>query len=247
MAGFLLLVGIDMYIEDRILNAIMQHAEREFPNECCGVVINDSGVLQYIESVNLSPYPDNSFVLNPVLLAQHNSRIELIVHSHPNRSAKPSEADMAGCERCKIPYLIVSYPAGDIQCYRPKGYRPNLSGRPFVYGVFDCFALVRDYYAYELNIMLPDRERPAYGWWQSHDESCLIADYKKWGFEKVDDLRPGDVIVMQLQAVVPNHVAVYLGDGIILHHTLNGLSGHEQYGNYWRKNTICYLRHNERD
>jgi len=235
-------------IDDIIIDQITQHAERVFPNECCGLVLDNGGLLQYVEAENQSPTPEQSFLIDPVFYAQAANRVVIVVHSHPNRSPEPSEADKASSERANVPFLIMGYPSCDIQCYYPDGYTADYEGRQFVYGIFDCFGLVKDFYQNELNINLPDRERPPYGWW--HDKavnSCIIADYKKWGFERVDSPQHGDVVVVQLQGVIPNHVAVYLEGGLIVHQTLNNISKQEQYGNYWRKNTICYLRHHEKN
>lgn len=235
-------------IEDKVLAAITSHAERAFPQESCGLVLDNNGLLHYLPCENKSHQPEQSFLIDPVIYAQCADRVKMIVHSHPNRSAQPSQADMASCERSGVPYFILSYPAGAIQCYYPKGYVPEFEGRPFVYGVFDCFGLVKDWYKSQLLIDLPDRERPPYGWWLNPENtSCIISDYQRWGFHKTDDLKRGDVIVMQLAGQLPNHVSVYLGEGVMLHQTLNNISRQEQYGNYWRKNTIAYLRHNEND
>jgi len=233
-------------IEDKIIAAITHHAERVFPLECCGLVIDNGGALQYIECENQSHDPEKSFLIDPVVYAKCADKVKFIVHSHPNRSPQPSEADKASSERAGIPFLIMSYPTCEVSNYYPAGYKTPLEGRPFVYSVMDCFTLVRDFYQQVLNITIPDRQRLPYGWWENSGiNSYIMAEYQQWGFAKTDDLKRGDVIVMQLQGQVPNHVAVYLGDGIILHQTLNTTSRQEQYGSYWRKNTVCYLRHNE--
>jgi len=235
-------------IEDKIIAEITHHAAHVFPEECCGLVIDNGGVLQYIECENKSHQPENSFLIDPLVYARCANNVKFIVHSHPNRSPQPSEADKASSERAGIPFLIMSYPTCEVSNYYPTGYKTPLEGRQFVYSVMDCFTLVKDYYSQVLNIEIPDRQRKPYGWWnESGAESYIMSDYEKWGFKKVDFLKSGDLIIMQLQGHAPNHAAVYLGDGIILHQTLNTVSRREQYGNYWRKNTVCYLRHNEND
>jgi cell wall-associated NlpC family hydrolase len=56
-------------------------------------------------------------------------------------------------------------------------------------------------------------------------------------------LKVGDVLLMQVAASVPNHAAVYLGDGLILHHLQGRLSSRDVYGGYWQKVTTHALRH----
>jgi cell wall-associated NlpC family hydrolase len=48
---------------------------------------------------------------------------------------------------------------------------------------------------------------------------------------------------MQVASPVPNHAAVYLGDGLILHHLQGRLSSRDVYGGYWQKVTTHALRH----
>jgi proteasome lid subunit RPN8/RPN11 len=40
-----------------------------------------------------------------------------IVHSHPDGSAEPSEHDKKACKFLQIPYMIISWPEGDIVEY----------------------------------------------------------------------------------------------------------------------------------
>ncbi|MNC75892.1 NlpC/P60 family protein [compost metagenome] len=53
------------------------------------------------------------------------------------------------------------------------------------------------------------------------------------------------MIVMQIQAPEPNHAAVYIGDGLMIHHLHGRLSERAVYGGYWQERTILTLRHKE--
>jgi hypothetical protein len=48
---------------------------------------------------------------------------------------------------------------------------------------------------------------------------------------------------MQVASPVPNHAAIYLDDGPILHHLQGRLSSRDVYGGYWQKITTHTLRH----
>jgi cell wall-associated NlpC family hydrolase len=50
---------------------------------------------------------------------------------------------------------------------------------------------------------------------------------------------------MQIHASVPNHGAVLLEDGKILHHVIGRLSCRDIYGDYWRRVTVHVIRHKE--
>jgi len=233
-------------IQDKTLADITSHAEKEFPRESCGLIVDNFGKLEYVKCENKSDDPLASFLIDPVVYASLSSKIMCVVHSHPNRSSKLSQADIASSERCMKPFMVISYPTCEISNYYPTGFKTPLEGRQFVYSVMDCFTIIRDFYKWELGIEIEDRQRRPYGWWEEPGASSyLMEDYQKWGFEKVLSPKRGDVIVMQLQGTAPNHVAVYTGDGVMIHHTLNNISRSEMYGGYWRKNTICILRHNQ--
>ena len=58
-------------------------------------------------------------------------------------------------------------------------------------------------------------------------------------------MRPGDIIMMRVQAPVTNHAAVYLGDNIILHHMFGHLSSRTPYGKYYRDRTVRVVRDKE--
>ena len=101
--------------------------------------------------------------------AEDAGEIVMVCHSHPFASPQPSAADRAMCELTRLPWLIVNHPLGDVCAFVPIGYRTPLLGRPFVHGVHDCYSLIRDHYAWELGIELPDFPR-AERWWEQGGE-----------------------------------------------------------------------------
>jgi cell wall-associated NlpC family hydrolase len=72
-----------------------------------------------------------------------------------------------------------------------------------------------------------------------------MENFAQAGFSPVDasDLQTGDCFLMQVASSVPNHAAVYLGDGLILHHLQGRLSSRDVYGGYWQKVTTHILRY----
>jgi proteasome lid subunit RPN8/RPN11 len=223
------------------------HAVDEYPRESCGVVVVRKGRERYIRCRNLAATPDEHFVLSPedYAAAEDEGEVTAIVHSHPNVPARPSEADKVGCERSELPWVIISVMPGpvvaDTQIIEPSGYEAPLVGREWAHGVLDCWALCRDWYATEMGVQLPDPPRRD-GWWDD-GQSDLYGDATMVGagFHKIDlrDLRKGDLILMQIRSknLVPNHAAIYLGDGLILHHMSGRLSSRDVYGGYWQEVT----------
>lgn len=234
-------------MNDSIIDQIQAHAERAFPLEACGLILNIGGSLSVLPCDNQSPTPEQSFLIDPLLQATYHGKIAAVYHSHPNRSAEPSAADIASAERCNLPFLIVSYPECQWHSYTPRGILPApYVGRSFVYGVMDCLNLVSDYYRHELGIRINDGERKAWGWWDDVAHYYdFINGFMAAGFQRVESPQKHDVVIMQLRGVCPSHAAIYQGDNVILHHAGNGtLSREEMYGQYWRNRTVCFLRHN---
>lgn len=233
---------------------IAAHAAAEFPHECCGLVVfwPASAQVSYLRCANMAPGSmQDSFVLDPQAWADvedAGGEVLAVVHSHPNASAHPSMADRVMCERSGLPWLIMGWPSGVMTRTDPTGWLAPLIGREFAHGTLDCYTLIRDYYAQELAIALPDFQR-ADGWWETPGAAgCNLYrdNFAAAGFHLVDG-RPQahDVLLMRVAARVDNHAAVFLGDGTILHHLYGRLSCRDVWGDGWARHTTGVLRHRD--
>ena len=119
-------------------------------------------------------------------------------------------------------------------------------GREFVFGVVDCYTLVRDWYAREYGVQLRDYDRRDKFW--DRGENLYMDNFAAEGFAKIplEEVRRGDLILMNLVSPLPNHAAIYMGDQQVLHHVQSRLSSRDVYGSYYRKSTACALRHESR-
>lgn len=228
------------------------HAQAEAPFESCGVVVREPGDgLVYIACRNIAG-ERNQFVIDPgdYARAADTGEIVAIVHSHILIPPTPTEADRVEIERYGLPWLIVNPTTGAHAVAVPTGYSAPLIGRPFVHGLHDCYGIVRDYFA-ALGIPLSDYPR-AYGWWDDPDGPDMYRDnFDAEGFIQIasgfDDararLREHDLILMNIRARRDNHMAVYLGGGVILHHLINQLSRRETYQEFYQRRTTAVLRH----
>lgn len=227
-----------------LFSAIMAHAQETPNRECCGLVTVYRGVLMYRPCRNIAEGAQE-FEIHPEDYIRCDAEgIVGVVHSHLHGSPVPSMADRVGCERSGLPWFIVALPSGAYQTLEPEGYEAPLIGRPFVHGVLDCYSLGRDYYAQQ-DIQVMDFERTP-DWWEKGENMLTPENFARAGFRVVTDgtLQPDDVIIMQNGLTsVANHVGVYLGDGIFLHHSGGRLSCREPYGGYWAKITRHILRH----
>lgn len=231
-----------MSLPETILTEIRAHAGRDYPRESCGLVIVRKGRRRYVPCRNIAEKNEH-FVIHPedYAAAEDAGEVVMVVHSHPNIAPQPSDADLVGCERSGVPWLIVNWPTGAIHEFKPSGYRAPLVGRQFSHGALDCYSLIQDYYAQELGITLPDFERPD-EWWLK-GKNLYLEGFEKAGFVRVDEPQQHDGLLMQVASPVPNHAAIFLGDGCILHHELHRLSSRDVFGGWYRKCTVAVVRH----
>jgi proteasome lid subunit RPN8/RPN11 len=228
------------------------HAESVAPRECCGVVVRENaGSFTYVACENLARETEH-FVINPTdyARAEDTGEVIAIAHSHVFEPPVPSLADRTGIERSMLPWLVVNHPLGTWTLTRPEGFTAPLLGRPFVHGVHDCYALVRDYYATQ-DVRLNDYAR-SWGWWEGASGPDLYRDnFTTEGFVQIasgfDDartkLREHDLILMKIRAPRENHMAVYLGNSVILHHLIGQTSRREVYQEFYQRRTTAVLRH----
>jgi proteasome lid subunit RPN8/RPN11 len=225
----------------------LAHAAREFPREACGLLVIHKGRETYVPCRNICVGTDQ-FVIHPedYVRADRLGEVVGVFHSHPNLPAEPSQADKVACETSGLPWFILSFPSGQWHETQPSGYIAPLVGRAWAHGVLDCYSVIRDWYRAERGIDLPNFDR--FDEWWKRGQSLYLDNFDSAGFDALgavqsQDMEVGDVLLMQVASPVPNHAAIYLGDGLILHHLQGRLSSRDVYGGYWQKITTHILRH----
>lgn len=226
--------------EDSTIREIYAHAEEEHSKECCGVVTAAGDVVRL---ENVAKNPHSSFCISAQDYLKYAGGAMFAYHSHPDRPAAASEADLEWVERCRIPLMIVSWPQGDIRMIGDPCKGRALEGRPFIYGVYDCYSLVQDYYSRHFDYTLPTVTRPRFNWWESGELDPFMEGADRSGLVDANTPEPGDMLMFQFNgAKVTNHTGVYVGDDMLLHHRLLSLSTLSQYDETYRNATTRILR-----
>jgi len=235
-------------ISDKLKVEIIDHAQRAYPHEACGLIVVIKGRKRFWPCGNLADQPDDFFNLDPAdyAAAEDAGTIVAVVHSHPYTKPEPSMADQIACNRSGLPWLIVNPITQQWGEVKPNDYRPPLVGREYCWGSLDCWSCVRDWYKQEWDLNLPDWDRPKRKDWDAAPQFEQL--YAEAGFCDVDlkRLQVGDALLMAIGAVGLNHVAVYVGDQYVLHHLNGRLSSRDLLGDWLLKCTGKVLRHESR-
>jgi len=228
---------------------IQVHAVAAYPHEACGVIKDGA----YVRTANVDADPEQGFRIASCRLNDLQP-IEAIVHSHPDGPDCPTAADMRGQIATAVPWVIVSTDGKG--CLPPFAFGdpvpvPPLVERGFRHGVTDCYALIRDGFRLERDIVLPEFPRD-WEWWLAGGD--LYRDgFAQAGFRSLGEAEspePWDVFLAQTpRSPVPNHGGIYLGNGEILHHLTARLPSdptrlsRREPGSRWQRYVTHWLRY----
>lgn len=122
----------------------------------------------------------------------------------------------------------------------------HLIGLPYKSGDQDCYGLALRYYREVYGVQLTNFARPE-GWW-NHSEMDLINQFLEHdGWDKIGLniklLCPGDGLVFSLVGGKANHVGIYVGNGLFIHHVLGRFSAEDALLQKWTSKLLMIVRH----
>lgn len=123
----------------------------------------------------------------------------------------------------------------------------HLLNLEFEEGWQDCYTLAQKYYLEFMGVELKDYSRPD-RWHMLPDFDFFSRLYRQEGFEDMGtnpgSVVIGDALLMTLgRTTVVNHVAIYVGKGLILHHLTDQKSRLDTYNARWRERVTRVIRH----
>jgi proteasome lid subunit RPN8/RPN11 len=226
---------------------IRKYAIAEYENDCheaCGLLLSDGEVYP---CENKSESPQTEFVIESSAYAklERERGVACIWHSHTNGNSKFTAADVDLINRSQK--ILVLYDVYTNEFYEadPSGKTP-LIGRQFLYGIYDCYSLIRDYYQQERGIEIPNYPRSSDNpVWDKAEWDWIDSEYERVGFRSVKQLEVGDVLAMSIgrNAKGINHLAIYLGEDKFMHQLHDRKSNIDVWGGSWNSYTIKYLRY----
>lgn len=257
----------------QVVADILSHARDEYPKECCGIVVEEAGQFRYIPCDNIHAEPEKAFEIDPKITIEWMQRgaLRACVHSHPDGPNHPSYRDQeqqvaTGLPWGVVPVIGVTLPQseeakeagepaktatipGDIIWWGDQLPRVSLYNRRFIWGVFHCWTLMRDFYLAETGIQL--MFLPCHDDFIPRGDNMFLDNVENAGLRnlgKVDmsELRRGDILLGHLRGEFPNHAGVYLGGDDFLHHPPDALSGTATLLRWW-PHIDTVLRHDRFD
>lgn len=222
--------------------AMRTYAERAYPKETCGFILVDGTV---VECENTSDQPD-TFTISAQDTADYFDDAQACWHSHANHSGF-SPADIKACKALNLPYAVWNCGGSEAFWLDPR-QDAGLLGRPWNYGVYDCYAAARDWYKQQMAVELGDYPRDYEGEWRTRGFTHFEDNFSSEGFERISvtaDLRRGDVLMFRIRNQnCCNHVAVVEDPAAntLYQHLVGRVSELTSYSGYFRENTYMVLR-----
>jgi hypothetical protein len=144
-----------------------------------------------------------------------------------------------------LAYTIISKDKDHSKSYLPDRYfeKVNYENRIYIYGMLDCYTLIRDYFREKYNVWVPANIDRQFGWW--HNGRNLYVDmYEPYGFhETFEKIKIDDVLIFKFDKGMPSHSAIYIGNGMMMHHMLGRFSCIEPFDGIYKLSIAGVLRY----
>ncbi len=123
--------GLSMQIRRAARDAVVAHARRDAPLECCGLLLGQAGIVEEAVPAGNLRRSRTRYLIDPrdhfaaLRRARESGRAVLgAYHSHPRSAAVPSPADLEEAHDAAFLYVIVSLQdpgSPDVLAYRLAG------------------------------------------------------------------------------------------------------------------------------
>jgi len=225
---------------ESLKDELRDYSNENSPNECCGLIIEKNDKISFFKCANISSNKKTSCVLSPLDYMRAYKKGKIIAHFHSQPDKSASIIDYINAVNHNIFSVIYSWEFDLFSFVEPK--LKDYLNKDYNIGKSDCYTLVIDYFRDELGVKLKDYERK--GEWWKESPNLILDNFKKEGGIAVDfkDIKRNDVVAFNLGGAVC-HFAIYLGDGMYLHHPYNEKSIISEIDEKYIKKISLVIRH----
>lgn len=230
-----------MILTIEALNSIEYVTRLMYPNEMCGIITNNG---EFKQITNVSENPMKSFELHPMEFYKEKDNFVAIVHSHTSTRylhiCTPSRLDWTTQQIWNIPFFISGF---DGFVYTspikfPLERQDDYIGRPYIYGIFDCGTLAKDFYWFNFSISIeidPIMSLTPKNLWANTISTLLMSN----NFIEVSGAKQkGDLLLVNVFGDFNNHVIIYLDEDWVLNQNIT--SAYEPYSDWENKINKIY-------
>jgi len=214
---------IEHFKREEIEKAV-KHCQKHYPNEAGGIF---DGAGLFVPFDNISDKPESCYDIDSSEIYSRiiENDITCFIHSHINQdNFRASYADQIAQREVNLPYGIIHLKNNSCThvCFFGDDIQMEpLVGRPFVYGIWDCLSLSRDYWKVRYDYELPDPPRKWCFWFKGGN---MVDIFPKLTQVKLTEIKEGDFLMYGLQTNTINHLGVMGENGLAIHHFHNCLS-----------------------
>ncbi len=230
-------------LTEEIKQRIRYLAGKSYPEEVCGFLTN-KGIMPID---NTAAEPLHFAEIDPLSYAKAEAEgIVFMYHSHA-KDSNFSQQDVLVCKQLNIPFVLYCVESDKFIIGNPTG--GDFVGRDWIYGLQDCYALVRDWYFHCRGIRLDDFARCESGETRREDWNVFCESFEGQGFTRLSPygirFQAGDVLLMQIASPNPNHLGLIFDSDKqeFMHHGLDRKSSIEPYGGFWERHVVGVLRY----
>lgn len=224
-----------------IKDKIREYAIKNKPYEICGLIIQVNDLLEMFPCKNISFHKEDSCMLNPLDYIVASTKGKIIAYVHSHKSKHLSILDNFNAFNHNIISVVYSYEEDEFYIILPE--LESYLNIAFEIGKNDCFELVRNYFYKKFTIDIGDFTRDEN--WYKINPNSIIDEYENRGFIKINtynNIQINDVIVFNIDNI-PSHMAIYLGNDLILHHPRKNRSEICEIGESLKKRICLIGRH----
>jgi proteasome lid subunit RPN8/RPN11 len=234
-----------------VVAAIQQHAMEAYPMEACGIITDDV----YVRCENIHEEPLTAFRINPEITSPllMEGKLQAVVHSHPDGPNHPTYEDLASQIDMDVTWGVVpvigderaATAVSDILWWGDQLPPVPLERRRFVWGIFHCYQLYRDWWWQERGVRMPvwplgpdfiQQRQNVF----ENEEYREKAGLTNLGKPDICDLQVGDMLLGKLRGDFPTHCGIFVGGDLMLHHPPGGSSGKTELLRWWPRVDMVY-------